>query len=270
MFGSIRVAKKNVSGFTLIELLVVIAIIAILAAILFPVFAKVREKARQTACMSNLRQVGLGVIQYSQDNDETFVLTERGGDVDDAHEYYWGDMLQPYIKSWNLLTCPDGNQAVQFKTSPPSPAVYSQQWSYNYGINDIIADSEACSENPDEAACQHVGVAGQSLAAVTYPTETILIADNVPASTDTGDGQTDVSNDPSHLSHGRHEINWQVGHRDRTHLSVNGKSQDGYPRHNDGFVLVMADGHAKWRSRPLQNGLYSGGTQDSEWIANRP
>ena len=54
--------------------------------------------------MSNLRQVGLAVLQYTQDNDEFFVLTERGGDIDDAHEYYWGDMLQPYIKSWAMLT----------------------------------------------------------------------------------------------------------------------------------------------------------------------
>ncbi|BDI29257.1 hypothetical protein CCAX7_13080 [Capsulimonas corticalis] len=259
-------------AFTLIELLVVIAIIAILAAILFPVFAKAREKARQTACMSNLRQVGLGVLQYAQDNDENFVLTERGGDVDDDHEYYWGDMIQPYTKSWALLHCPDADSVIQFKASPPAPALYSQQWSYNYGINDIVDNTPTCTSSPDDPGCAHIGVAGQSLAAVTAPSATILIADSAPEATDNGDinNGTGATNKAADLSHGRHEINWQWGHRQRGYINVDGRSQDGFPRHNDGFEMVMADGHAKYRARPLQGAQYGGGTLDNEWLANQP
>ncbi|BDI31661.1 hypothetical protein CCAX7_37120 [Capsulimonas corticalis] len=84
---------KHRHGFTLIELLVVIAIIAILAAILFPVFAQAREKARSISCMSNLKQIGLGILQYTQDADEMYPqATDESGKQ-------WYDMVDPYIKS---------------------------------------------------------------------------------------------------------------------------------------------------------------------------
>ncbi len=251
-----------------------IAIIAILAAILFPVFSAAREKARQTACLSNLKQVGLGALLYAQDYDENMPLTERGGDIDDAHEYYWGDMINPYTKNWQMLQCPSANQPIAFKTGVTT---YSQQWSYNYGINDVTDSMDACTPSggngPDSPACRHIGVAGQPLAAISYPASTILIADNLPASGDTGDVSTGTapSVNPGDLAHSRHEINWQLGHRDNRYLQVDGQSQDGYPRHSDGFVYVLADGHSKWRKRGKNSdGTYSGGTLDNEWIANQP
>lgn len=260
-------------AFTLIELLVVIAIIALLAAILFPVFAQAREKARQTSCLSNLKQIGLSAMLYAQDYDETNVKTEIGGDVSDANEHYWGDMLQPYLRNWAVLSCPSATGKIEFKTTMPTS---SQQWSYDYGINDITDNVPACSptggtSGPDNPTCRHVGIAGSALSLTTYPAETILIAENIPATTDTGDVDAGKvpSNDPAALAHGRHEINWQVGHRDNTYLQNQGQSQDGYPRHSGGFVFVLADGHAKWRSRPLRAGRYAGGTTDAEWIASR-
>lgn len=252
-------------AFTLIELLVVIAIIAILAAILFPVFASAKEAAKRTACLSNERQIGTAELLYANDNDDVLTHTELGGDVDDAHEYYWGDMLEPYIKSWQLITCPDTQSPIQFKTGVTT---YSQQWSYSYGINDIIA-SDCVS--PDDPACAHIGLAGKPTTVVTFPANTILIADNLPATLDTGDGSDTV------LNHARHEINWQWGFRQAGRLSVGGKSQDGYPRHTGGFTVVYGDGHAGLKKRPIVNldapsgqAQFGGGTKDTEWLAVNP
>jgi prepilin-type processing-associated H-X9-DG protein/prepilin-type N-terminal cleavage/methylation domain-containing protein len=102
-------SRTTALGFTLIELLVVIAIIAILAAILFPVFAKAREKARQISCSSNLRQLGLGYAQYVQDNDEMFpsVYDSQTNVVSAGKLLFWPAAIYPYVKSAGVYRCPD-------------------------------------------------------------------------------------------------------------------------------------------------------------------
>ncbi len=102
--------NRRKGGFTLIELLVVIAIIAILAAILFPVFAKAREKARQISCASNEKQLGLGILQYAQDNDEQYMgynSSYTAPPVVDANYPGWAGKVYPYVKSAAVYKCPD-------------------------------------------------------------------------------------------------------------------------------------------------------------------
>lgn len=114
-------------AFTLIELLVVIAIIAILAAILFPVFAQAREKARQTACASNLKQLGLAIIQYTQDYDE---LAPVGSSWGSGLGVGWAGQLLPYTKSTGILACPDDkNSAYPIVSYATNALVMGEAWS---------------------------------------------------------------------------------------------------------------------------------------------
>ena len=124
---------RNRKAFTLIELLVVIAIIAILAAILFPVFATAREKARQTQCASNEKQLGLAFLQYIQDYDETwpYELVLRSGSWVGAGGQEWAGPLYPYLKSLDVWKCPDDTLLLR----PAETAAGYKQISYTFNGN---------------------------------------------------------------------------------------------------------------------------------------
>ncbi len=131
-------------GFTLIELLVVIAIIAILAAILFPVFQKVRENARRTVCISNGKQIGLTVRMYIQDSDETMPIFEAYNDGTGSGDPGAGgaagtpthkgveDALMPYAKSKDLFKCPDDSGSAFQKSTVPGTSSYQQAYGSSY------------------------------------------------------------------------------------------------------------------------------------------
>ncbi len=154
-------------GFTLIELLVVIAIIAILAAILFPVFAQAREKARAIACLSNTKQLALAAIQYEQDYDERTASGVQQYGLGSG----WAGQLYPYAKSTAVYTCPDDAGGALSHGHPTS---------YLYNRNCAIYDPTGSGDGQSASA-------GQSLAGFTAPAKTVLLCEV------TGSGYYDVS-----------------------------------------------------------------------------
>jgi len=152
--------RRRSRGFTLIELLVVIAIIAILAAILFPVFAQAREAARKTQCLSNVRQIMTGITMYAQDYDEQLPQGTRAGVCTNATtgvagEGRWMHQIHPYVKNAGVHTCPSDSQRTVW--DPGACGNFG-----DYGYNAFMLNN-------------------QPLASVVKPAETIVIADGQSA-----------------------------------------------------------------------------------------
>jgi prepilin-type N-terminal cleavage/methylation domain-containing protein/prepilin-type processing-associated H-X9-DG protein len=231
------------NGFTLIELLVVIAIIAILASILFPVFARAREKARQTSCLSNLKQLALGSAMYSQDYDGAYINSWVPGSS-------WLEMIQPYVKSWQVMKCPSMSYAAGAVVvlTPEGMRVRScmvgmgrssaeRPWVGSYVLNVgnyqyYLGSPGTYPEGGNAGGYGPGGFAGQSNmqvdeSMVPAPAATVQFAEGVSRC-----------------------------------LMVNGPWHAGFPMpwgscvcdqlrydHNEGSNLGFADGHAKWLSK---------------------
>jgi prepilin-type N-terminal cleavage/methylation domain-containing protein/prepilin-type processing-associated H-X9-DG protein len=161
-------------AFTLIELLVVIAIIAILAAILFPVFARARENARRSSCQSNLKQMGIGFAQYLQDYDGRYPY---GADhvllsttMDETLGHVWMDKLQPYVKSYQIYSCPSANKVQTAYYGQQDYTGTSNRLWIGYAYNGYLDGTRWPNDNT-------LGITPID-ADLNKPTETVLAMDN--------------------------------------------------------------------------------------------
>ncbi len=231
-----RTTGKATVGFTLIELLVVIAIIAILAAILFPVFQKVRENARRTACISNGKQIGLAALQYAQDTDELMVSGWYGTNgyngstnfstADNSPHYKWMDAIYPFTKSEAIYNCPDktGNTYVYYQkiTDPNGDGSHYG----SYGINTsyyLVGDGQTAPAGSADSST--------SMAKIALPSTTYWFLE-------TG---------------GNYETPWlnractnKLGSDQGVPTVVNSCTNNVvYARHTERTVVIFCDGHAK-------------------------
>ncbi len=252
--------KVGRKGFTLIELLVVIAIIAILAAILFPVFGRARENARRASCVSNTKQIALGFIQYYQDYDERFPLN-KGTDADGAH---WANgSLQPYLKSKQILRCPsDSSPEWNVATSLAGASGYKRVTSY--GLNGMLmlnTDIESITD-PTAKATALAALGGMAphvahhLAAVQAPSMVILLAEAPDYNGDQRnyfhsfrwhpDGASGGSGTGGSCAANGHAATGLSGRFCTRKDGVKVPEDIHTTRHFDGFNVAYLDGHSKW------------------------
>ncbi len=217
-------------GFTLIELLVVIAIIAILASILFPVFAKAREKARQAACMSNARQLALACLEYADDWDGCMVDSDPLFYTSGASAATcWAWAIFPYVKNVKIFQCPSRKE---WYWEPKGYKGSKGGGKIGYAYNGAWWNGLQPGSQEDDWR----GLDGYvSLAEIEVPADTIMLADSPPNGNyqlaDGGNAEGFPSAPP-----GQCPPSWQ------------GPNENPEPRHNGGFNVAFCDGHVKWRT----------------------
>jgi prepilin-type N-terminal cleavage/methylation domain-containing protein/prepilin-type processing-associated H-X9-DG protein len=240
------VTPKQLKGFTLIELLVVIAIIAILASILFPVFARARENARRSSCMNNLKQLSLAALQYAQDYDERFMRVYMGTGSTDPNKVWWINApgqkttLDPYIKGTQIYACP--SQGPRRGTVP------------GYGLSTYFS-----------AGYAGTGLTSLHLAGIPSPSNMLMMGDDaydsrtiyIPSSTSLGWGNNYIAEKyyPALPDNPEFPRNY-VWNNLRTEAD-RGKLFP-YGRHLGGTNVAFMDGHVKWMKVELMENVKNG------------
>ncbi|MCD6352187.1 MAG: DUF1559 domain-containing protein [Armatimonadetes bacterium] len=262
-------------GFTLIELLVVIAIIAILAAILFPVFARAKAKARQASCASNLKQIALAMLMYVQDYDSKFPISTPpcvAGNGQDGLTSPWWMLCMPYVKNEQLFACPSYPHNVNNAGGCGGANCAQRVSSYaeapvSYGYS-IAIGSHYAQGSGNTTCC---GSHGGNEEDLRYPAESFLVADSARANIGGGlwagggvcagsftDGVCAPIVFASHLNgcpQPQCPPTKTLGQR----LSELGLTTDDVCRHNGGANIAFADGHVKWFRAENIKGSEAGG-----------
>lgn len=255
---------RSHSAFTLIELLVVVGIIAVMAAILFPVFMGIRERGRQTQCLSNERQLGMAILQYAGDSNETLFVTSES-----ARGLGWAGRCYPYVKSVGVYRCPNDATA-----DVPAGAAYSVNGqamsAVSYGFNSNLVGIQV------PALGNARPIPSVALGQVTAPARTLLlfeVSGNVAALAGTGgEDQSAYGNTVQGAALGGpagpvSDYTFPIGHStnpsglvlyatgDMGGVRLNGVTKRGilrdgaegsYPRHGDGANYAACDGHVAW------------------------
>jgi prepilin-type N-terminal cleavage/methylation domain-containing protein/prepilin-type processing-associated H-X9-DG protein len=239
-------------GFTLIELLVVIAIIAILAAILFPVFAQAREAARKASCQSNLKQISLALSMYTQDYDEMLASANINPvGLPDGRAFTWDWVVQPYVKNSGIFKCPSS-----------SAVANPGDWPLTYGMNYRLPQF---SPTQLDDAAPLWGANSISLAGLKAPADTAWVADN--AWVDNPTAMPVHQEDPSKWMlrtnawnpYGYTRFPQDPPDQGYVGCCYNGDPWRPAPRHQNGTNVAFCDGHVKfYRTQALVNPLRGG------------